>query len=430
MFDARTHFYCSFDVQFPTSPEAGWDRTLDVSRTWLRKKFQHFPDLVNLDGKWFKEGTDRPQIIADHRLEIATVSETENTPRIWSLSYQHDDVDWEFRKWKTEISLTMAGENIRFTLRLTHFVADDWVGHEPALPVHSIPGIVSSFIKDGNAYSGGVKLRQIPITVKAENAVLFKQFLEEKQRVLPVVLVSKTWSGETLVNPRVLARSLASIAFVCEVPDELSDIALAQVLPQDFRTFAGAVRLYLPNVDTSKPNDAFRHRYFRFSPESPQGESVEALIARAALRRIALQNERQLITVSDARLTASLQEAKARADDSVLVEALQQQVAALKRISNDQAEQYVNATLRAERAEGQLASLEDDLRSKNYQYSQLLLSFQARAEFLDDGTPKDKLLKKLDDKSVAAPIICIRSKQDSSYLDLLSDSLGVAREEL
>jgi hypothetical protein len=243
-------------------------------------------------------------------------------------------------------------------------------------------------------------------------------------------LISKNSSGETLVKPKVLARSLGPLAFVCEVYDASADTDLSEVLPQEFRTFGGAVRLYLPLVDTNRASDSFRHRYFRFGDLDTGKESVEAIITRAALRRAALQQDRSLVTVSEVRVRNAIRAARSSTDTTALVLALQQQVETLNSIKEAQFGDYCGAIARAESAEGELLSVREELKRREYHNSQLVLALQARADNKSEPTPLEAFHAKLDSEGIVLPIICIRSRQDPKFLDAISEATGTQTSEI
>lgn len=428
MFDERTHFYCSFELRL--EGEQGWFEAISVIRDWLSHKLQHWSATANLDGDWFIIGDEQPHYFGHHSIDVAATAQSNDESQLWSLAYQHDDASWHYRKWKTEISLSKQKSQLRFTLRLSHFVSGDWVGEEPSLPTHTIPGVVISFVKAGKALSGGIPLQTKPIAVKSDQASLFRLFLESDQRELPIVLISKNADGDTLVKPRVLARALASIAFVCEVHDAEADYALSQVLPQNFRTFGGAVRLYLPGVNIAKPSDSFRHRYFRFDDRGHETGSVEALIVRAALRRVALQQDRSLVAVREVRLRNLLSLARAKDDVSTLVSALQEEVIRHEKVEDEQFNEYCGVLAKLESCEGELREANDELRQTEFQIVELKRALQAKSETVLEESPFRIFKSKLEAKEIQLPIICIRSKQDPSYLEAIAEVLELNSEDL
>jgi hypothetical protein len=428
LFDERTHFYCSFELGF--EGELGWSETIRVIRDWLSQKLQNWSATANLDGDWFVIGDEQPHYFGHHSIDVAASAQSDNEPQLWSLAYQHDDASWHYRKWKTEISLSKQKSQLRFTLRLSHFVSGDWVGKEPALPTNTIPGVVTSFVKAGKALSGGTPLYTVPISVKSGHASLFRLFLESDQRELPIVLISKNADGETLVKPRVLARALTSIAFVCEVQDAEADYALSQVLPQNFRTFGGAVRLYLPGVNIAKPSDSFRHRYFRFDDKEQETGSVEALIVRAALRRVALQQDRSLVAVREVRLRNLVSLARAKDDVSTLVSALQEKVIRLEKVEDEQYNEYCGVVARLESCEGELREANEELKQKEFQVVVLTSALSEKSETVQEESPFQIFKSNIEAKQVQIPIICIRSKQDPSFIEAIAESLKVEPSEL
>lgn len=272
-------------------------------------------------------------------------------------------------------------------------------------------------------------LRDVPITVRSGQAQLFKDFLESATRVIPVVLISKTSTNETLVKPKVLARALAPVAFVCEIEDQATDTALADALPQEFRTYGGAVRVYLPQVDTTKPRDAFRHRYFRFD-EDHEGQSVEAIITRAVLRRVAVQSRQNLIPVSEIRLRNAVSTAIAERNTMAAVEALSLEIRNLEKARDEQSAEYCSVQARFEASEGELREMRDELKEKTYQLEQLRAVLKQRDTKQEAASTASLLRQKLGEKKAPLPIVCIRSKQDPSFLESIADQIAVATDEI
>ena len=429
MFDLRTHFYCSFDLSQDGSEHQEFQNAIDATKQWIITKLQRWADNSAFSGSWFESGGIKPLVLGNHILDVAKSDEAVTAERLWSLSYRHDDREWHYRKWLTEISIRFDGQTTTFTLRLSHFVLGDWMGTEPQLPKYTVPTLVALLIRSKTALSGNILLRDVPITVRSGQAELFKTFLESATRVLPVVLISKTSTNETLVRPKVLARALAPVAFVCEVEDQVSDSALADVLPYEFRTYGGAVRVYLPQVDTTQPRDAFRHRYFRFD-EDDEGQSVESHITRAVLRRVAVQGKQKLIPVSEIRLRNTYSTAIAGKNTIAAVEALSLEINNLKKARDEQFAEYCSVQGRLESSEGELYDVRDELKDKTYQLEQLRGILKQRDTKEESASPVSTFRWKLSELKAPLPIVCVRSKQDPSFLESIADQIGVATDEI
>jgi hypothetical protein len=83
-------------------------------------------------------------------------------------------------------------------------------------------------------------------------------------RDLPVVIFSEDRSVGPEINDRRAASAARRLAGVCSVYllGPSATRALAERLPEGFRVFGGAARLYLPRLDINDPEDLSRHRWY------------------------------------------------------------------------------------------------------------------------------------------------------------------------
>jgi hypothetical protein len=295
------HFQCVFDLT--PRPGASWADIPKQIRGWIGTKTED----LGLATRWFLEG-GQTQTRSKARQAVVTRREigsgSENAPEFWAVCYEHPCSEVKFRQWRTEIGLTALGEGrIRFSLRNSHWLRPDYIGAEPKDPLPSAPGIVGRLLRAGGwqAWAGSERLSDSPARLDAGTGAGFAQRLADPDRLCPVVLVTRTFSGEaTLVDAGRLARLLAGVAKVVEAGSAEVNRELEWVLAKGFRCWDGMVRVYQPRVRFDHEGDARRHRYFGAQDVARLGAAgVEEMLIVGIARRSGLSDVDALTTLDD-----------------------------------------------------------------------------------------------------------------------------------
>lgn len=150
-----------------------------------------------------------------------------------------------------------------------------WVDVECVGPVEldrlaiAAPRLATDLIANGlSSHRGSTRLSIEPQLVSgSEQAEQLANTILDPRRDMPLVVFSSDASRNAKLRgfsfeqiTRAAARSLAGVSVVY-VADSTACWHLTSRLGQDYAVWGGALRTYLPNVDTSAPGDNYRHRY-------------------------------------------------------------------------------------------------------------------------------------------------------------------------
>src|SRR5260370_1288144 len=263
------HYRCSFELISAKSTEQIWVEIVRLVRSWIASKFPANQALAALDGKWFRVGGEwhppkHPRALV--KTEGCVGGGSDLAPQWWALRLEHSDAQINVRHWRTDLGLTSRDDKqIVFSISVIHWLSAGYIGQEPPDPLPSAPRIVLDVLKSKTweVHSGSEKLETIPFLLRDGNAKALVHHLEDQNRGCPLVLVAKDFAtGESLVDPRKLARLLAGAAVVWESESSWVDKELEQLLGRPFSCWNGMVRAYQPKVNLNSPQDARRHRYF------------------------------------------------------------------------------------------------------------------------------------------------------------------------
>jgi len=189
--------------------------------------------------------------IPGHTIE-ASHHELGEDRQLLHLYWKHPDDDGQLT-WTTEVMLAEAGDEVEFGTTVgvgsqTFKVRP--IGH---LNVRA-PGIVRDVLEN---YESGLAQFEIPtdrvVVNKGDVKLLVEDVLENEQRALPVVLVSRDpRRGGPLVNVEEMNGRLTGLAHVYEISREAS-FKLTALVGKVRSCFNGAVRLYWPGFHREGP---------------------------------------------------------------------------------------------------------------------------------------------------------------------------------
>ncbi len=226
------------------------------------------------------------------------------------MRYEHPDTSKDrgssFRQWRTDLSLTTAGNAVVFSMQISHYLLPGHFGSEPEVPEPTSPLLVKNVFQSPGlvTYAGSQPLTAKPLEVTADDADILVERISDTNRRCPLIYVSREFaSGEPVINPAQLAWSLAGLAAVYVAESNWLDKATEKLLPPDYRCWNGRVRVYLPNVRFDRPQDSKRHRYFTPEQIREQGVSeTERIIVQSLARRVALSSATPVSNIDDVRL--------------------------------------------------------------------------------------------------------------------------------
>ena len=301
------HYRCSFDLTSPSPIEKTWGDLVRLVRSWISGRFSSDQASAALGGKWFFVGGEwRPP--RQQRVLVKTercIGQGDDlAPQSWAIRFEHPDSQIGVRQWRTDIGITVSdGNRVVFSLSTIHWLQAGYIGQEPPEPIPTAPRIVSDVLncKSWAAHSGSEKLETIPFLLRDGNAKVLVLHLEDIKRTCPIVLVAKDFAtGESLVDPRRLARLLAGAAVVWESESSWVDKELEQTLNRAFSCWNGMVRVYQSRVNLKSTSDSRRHRYFDKDDIETLGVAkVEELLVRGVVRRSRPTSFSGVATVED-----------------------------------------------------------------------------------------------------------------------------------
>lgn len=306
-FEHDLHYRCNFELHFEKPNPRAWGSVVRTIRKWILSHFPEEQPNPALRGRWFYiggewKGRKQPRIFLKTSQCIGSGSQ--DVPQWWAVRFEHPDSEVGARQWRTDIGITITDERkYVFSLSTIHWLAPGFIGQEPPDPVPTAPKIVAEVLnsKYWTARAGSERLTPFPFLLRDGTTDVLLQHLEDDNRACPLVLVAKDFStGNTLLDPRRLARLLAGAAVVWESESSWVDKELEQKLGREFSCWNGMVRVYKPHVNLKSASGARRHRYFDKEDILSIGVSkVEELLVRGIVRRSRMAGSHGIATLED-----------------------------------------------------------------------------------------------------------------------------------
>lgn len=252
----------------------------DILRDWLTAKIPSslqdakFFEVLNSEGTWEAEGW-LLQILQYEYLVDG------KSRKLFGVKLQHPDRDYaEHRHWVVDAVLSEIEEGKpSFSIKLRTIESIDQIMKKPQF---SVPAFVSQLIQLGEASSGFLPLHYDYLEVSRAKIDRFIEALEDPQRELPIIFVSKTLQNEWLVSPSELSKRFVGRAIVMAeaLNNETGSFVLVDQLkekmPKELLAFGGAIRIYRPRVKTQSIEDRSRHPYV--TPETIAARSSWELL--------------------------------------------------------------------------------------------------------------------------------------------------------
>ncbi|HBO31218.1 MAG TPA: hypothetical protein DD634_00660 [Lachnospiraceae bacterium] len=186
------------------------------------------------------------------------------------------------RWWTTEVGFqTRNNGAARLTFVVLYADAMGFIGECLPAPDISVPGIVRNIQRDGRFKC---EVNDDPLSFEAMELYpgqgpAFKEQIYDKERGIPIILMMPQKDSidkekvKLPVDPQKMIESVAGNALVY-YSNEMSFVdEMRYFMDEDYRCTAGMIRYYLPNVDTSNPLDANRHRFIHYDEVVEKGEA-------------------------------------------------------------------------------------------------------------------------------------------------------------
>jgi len=276
---ASLHFKCAFDVAAPKTPK---------TMTHLRQKFRAW--CINRVGSndqtfhrsWFYVGNNPKIEPAQYMIDgyqlrtICAPSPDPNEPSCWAFEMIHPDDEERARRWSVEIALRKNDDgSVRFTTVVQNWMIQNYIGEYPAPASASAPGYVRSLLDDPllTCRKGDAFIKSRPTSVTSKTCQSVYDQLVSPQRQLPFVLVAHYPERKgVLVSPTRIAAALIGNANVYELSSTAVVDEMNYHLGDVLRCEYGSVRVYLPLLDKSNPDNGRLHRYLSAGYIAQHGE--------------------------------------------------------------------------------------------------------------------------------------------------------------
>lgn len=282
------HFRCAFDLRpsFEGTPIFA-DVVGEVAR-WIRSK----DPTLDLRPSWLltQGATRRPDGRASVIVDSIQSEQGGVAPSSWALRYEHQDSEFSARRWFIDIGIVVNAGVCRFSIVAGNSLHPSYIGKEPGhLPV-TAPRVVRDILTatKWKCVAGTTVLSASSTQVEVGKAHELIRAIEDPGRSCPLVYVSRNRvTNETMLDPSRLAKGIigAGVVWVAasrEIDEEIEFL----LVPREFRSPNGTVRVYAPGANFSTLSQAYRHRFFtRAQIEQLSAIEVEGQISRALTRR-------------------------------------------------------------------------------------------------------------------------------------------------
>ena len=232
-----------YALQFDIYPQNLDTKTCQIEienliAAWVKRKYQRAWNVeVNLD---FQEKSVSP--LAHHAI-VTGVQESDEF-RYISFEWTHPDDQDKSLFWKTFCSFCSDNEKIEASIIIriesAQFIVKPVTGYNVGKP-----GIVDDILSSYNCKISG---EQIPVQYQKISVGDVETFvtdvLEDKNRVFPVILLSKdVWTELPFVDPENLQKKLLGFAKVVVI-DKYASFELTDIVGKQLSCYNGAIRIY------------------------------------------------------------------------------------------------------------------------------------------------------------------------------------------
>lgn len=278
----RTVYACS--LSFPSPIDSIWKEVESWVMGWY--SFKHRGVQVAVD--WGAGTSAALAPVPRHSLEVSCSRSSSGTEQLREVRWRYPDQYDPSLIWASDLSAYEAGGETYFTLAVR--IASFDFELLPARFELGTPRIVRTLVRRGDARVGQLQLPGGVLRVEAPDVSKFKDLLLDRERRLPVVVMSPDpFTDRLTTDPTKLATTLSGTAIVAVLGTKWATFALTDEVGKQFSCFNGAIRIYWPRF--SLDADPFFHRLWLPADvarsEQGQGFAVELLrvIAPAAAFR-------------------------------------------------------------------------------------------------------------------------------------------------
>ena len=219
-----------------------------------------------------RKGIKRPEALGKHAQDFprTTIGDGRKVEtrywkgaqeRLWALRLTHPDDKDPGIEWCVELTLECASRGVKFTcatsIKRNRFSVGDLERKA------SQPAVVQHVIAQYGAKINGARLIDEPLTLGAspEESEQLKSFLLHWSRYQFVVIITPGRDGQPMVDAKLWAKKLSTLAFVLVAESAESTRAFEAALGgKRLACWGGAIRIYRPGFELT--DDPFKHFYF------------------------------------------------------------------------------------------------------------------------------------------------------------------------
>lgn len=177
---------------------------------------------------------------------------------LWGLRLDHVDHELDDLLWRTEICLAHDLESDEVAFSCDNMAGSVSQSVTPITRTPSRPRIVPQVLREWKGYKGGYSLKADVHVLKSDEVDGFLDTLLSPSRRRPVVFISaKNDDDRPLIDAGKVADWLAGVAHVVVAESRFPVRRMEDRLPDRFRCFNGAIRIYWPGLSF---NDPYRHK--------------------------------------------------------------------------------------------------------------------------------------------------------------------------
>lgn len=238
-----------------------WRESINEIFFWLRGKHSDLSfNRVTSHSLATSTGATR---LKDAKIEVRSLPGADpQAPKHWVL--RHEQLDENFpqngRRWRTDIALTTMGDRVTVHVTTEYWTEPRFFGTEAPPPDRTVPGIVPRFLTRPRWHvaTGTLPVEDRPIQLTAATIGNLPQWIEDRDRRLPIIYVSRRYRDQgMIVDPVMLAKLLRGSAIVVtqdrasrDREDEAAPEFWVRSLPDSAPIpYNGAIGIYWPRSD-------------------------------------------------------------------------------------------------------------------------------------------------------------------------------------
>ena len=202
---------------------------------------------------WLKEATGKHFTTEDlisgnefeiDRMKVRTFKADAAYPKLYSILFSNPDANVRGRQWITEIGLRVEEHKpVYFTLMLETSEISTQVRETP---VTTKPRLINYLKKNCEFSTDTIGLRFKTLSNDEADLTAFMYEIENRERLVPIVLLSCDKEGKAFVNPRTLQDHLVGLAQVVITDHEMDSWLMEKILTRRFSAWGGAINIIYP----------------------------------------------------------------------------------------------------------------------------------------------------------------------------------------